>query len=535
MWYKSAEDKYENPLIAAQTGKQSVIELGEKSLRLTARTANVDRSLTHIKIALTAFAVLSMIVLGLAQPAAAQGPASVADLAERLTGAVVNISTTQKVSVAQRNFQVPELPEGSPFKDFFKDLLPENRNGRNGGKQRSRKTNSLGSGFVIDAKGIIITNNHVIADADEIKVIFSDGEKLEAKIIGRDSKTDLAVLKVEPKKSLQAVKFGSSKKMRVGDWVMAIGNPFGLGGTVTMGIVSAIKRDISAGPYDNFIQTDAAINRGNSGGPLFNMDGEVVGINTAIISPSGGSIGIGFSVPSDTATSVVEQLIEFGETRRGWLGVRIQAVTDEIAEGLGLDKARGALVSEVTPNGPAEAGKLKSGDVILEFDGEDVPQMRDLPRIVADTAADKMVDVLVLRKGKEETLKVKIGRLEEKKVASNGSENDSKTEQSTEEQTVLGLTLAPLDKNLRTRFKIDKDVEGIVVTDVDNELIPEEKRIKPGDVVIEVDQQEVKSTGEIAKLVDKLKESGDRKTVILRLANQNGEHRFVALKLKPKS
>jgi len=501
------------------------------------RTASVDRSYVTIKSALAALAVLSMIVLGLTRPAGAQGPASVADLAEGLTGAVVNISTTQNVDVSQRNFQIPELPEGSPFKDFFKDLLPENRNGeKNGGKRRSRKSNSLGSGFVIDSKGIVITNNHVIADADEIKVIFADGEKLEAKIIGRDSKTDIAVLKVEPKKSLQAVEFGSSKNLRVGDWVMAIGNPFGLGGTVTMGIVSAIKRDISAGPYDNFIQTDAAINRGNSGGPLFNMDGKVVGINTAIISPSGGSIGIGFSVPSDTATSVIEQLIEFGETRRGWLGVRIQAVTDEIAEGLGLDKARGALVSEVTPGGPAEAGKLKSGDVILSFDDKDVPQMRDLPRIVADTAADKVVDVVVLRKGKEETIKVKIGRLEEKKVASKDAGSDeTKPEASTEEQTVLGLTLAPLDKALRSRFKIDKEVEGIVVTGVDNEIVPEEKRIKPGDVVIEVDQQEVSTAGEVADVVDGLKKSGDRKTVILRLANKNGEHRFVALKLKPKS
>ena len=476
--------------------------------------------------------ILSLILLAFARPAAAEGPKSVADLADRLTGAVVNISTSQKVAVSGRNFQMPDLPEGSPFRDFFRDLIPDGENGNK--RPRSRRSNSLGSGFVIDPKGIVITNNHVIADADEITVVFSDGEKLDAEVIGRDSKTDIAVLKVKPEKSLQSVQFGDSAGLRVGDWVMAIGNPFGLGGSVTLGIVSAIKRDINSGPYDDFIQTDAAINRGNSGGPLFDMDGNVVGINTAIISPSGGSIGIGFAVPAATATGVIEQLIEFGETRRGWLGVRIQSVTDEIAEGLGLKKARGALVSEVTPKGPAEAGDVKAGDVILKFDGKDVPEMRDLPRIVADTAAGKEVDVVVLRKGEEVTLKVEIGRLEEKKTASLNAEPDEKMKEEAKEQTVLGLTLAPLDGDLRKRFKIEDKVQGIVVTGVDDEVVPEEKRIKAGDVIIEVDQQEVTSAGEVVDLVKRLQEAGNRKTVILRLANAKGEHRFVALKLKPK-
>ncbi|MGI9483001.1 MAG: DegQ family serine endoprotease [Hyphomicrobiales bacterium] len=472
-------------------------------------------------------------LLCLARPAGAQGPESVADLAEQLTGAVVNISTTQKVAMSRRDFQIPDLPEGSPFQEFFKDLLPDNGDGKN--RRRSqRRSNSLGSGFVIDPTGTIVTNNHVIADADEITVIFSDGEKLEAEVIGRDSKTDIAVLKVKPKKSLQAVKLGDSTGLRVGDWVMAIGNPFGLGGSVTLGIVSAIKRDIQAGPYDDFIQTDAAINRGNSGGPLFNMNGEVIGINTAIISPSGGSIGIGFSIPATTAVSVIDQLLKYGETRRGWLGVRIQSVTDEIAEGLGLDKARGALVAEVTPGGPAEAAKIKSGDVILKFDGKDVPEMRDLPRIVADTASGKEVDVVVLRKGDELALKVEIGRLDEKKTAAVSSKDQSPSDENAGEKTVLGLTLAPLDKDLRTKFKIEDKVEGIVVTEVDNDIVPEEKRIRPGDVVIEVDQQTVESTGDVARIIEELKKNGERKTVILRLANKNGEHRFVALKLDPK-
>ena len=274
---------------------------------------------------------------------------------------------------------------------------------------------SLGSGFVVDASGIIITNNHVIEDADEIVANFSDGTKLTATLLGKDEKTDLAVLQVKPKpnKPLKALKFGDSDKMRVGDWVMAIGNPFGLGGTVTIGIVSARNRDINSGPYDDFIQTDAAINRGNSGGPLFNMDGEVIGINTAIISPSGGSIGIGFAIPSDAAIHVVDQLRQYGETRRGWIGVRIQQVTDEIADSLSMGSPRGALVAGVTDKGPAAEAKIEPGDVIVSFDGKPITEMRDLPRLVADAAIDKAVDVVVIRKGAELTLKVKVGRLAE--------------------------------------------------------------------------------------------------------------------------
>ena len=348
-------------------------------------------------------------VPGLTGLAHAQGPASVADLADKLIGGVVNISTSQKVAQKRPTLPRPKAPEGSPFQDFFDELFPDQKDGND----TPRTVQSQGSGFVIDASGIIVTNNHVISDADEIVANFSDGTKLDAELVGRDPKTDLAVLRVKPEKPLTVVKFGDSDKARVGDWVMAIGNPFGFGRTVTLGIVSAIGRDINSGPYDNYIQTDASINKGNSGGPLFNMDGEVVGINTAIISPSGGSIGLGFAIPSSLARNVVDQLVQFGETRRGWLGVQIQTVTDEIAETLGLDKARGALVGDAARGGPAEKGGIKAGDVILTFDGKPVAEMRDLPKIVADTPVGKTVDVVVLRKGEETTVQVEIGRLED--------------------------------------------------------------------------------------------------------------------------
>ncbi|MGO4836575.1 trypsin-like peptidase domain-containing protein, partial [Rhizobiaceae sp. 2RAB30] len=300
----------------------------------------------------------------------------------------------------------------------------------------------------VDAEqGIVVTNNHVIADADEIEVNFSDGSKLKAELVGKDTKTDIAVLKVDPKlKKLTAVKFGDSDRMRIGDWVMAIGNPFGLGGTVTVGIVSARNRDIQSGPYDDFIQTDAAINRGNSGGPLFNMDGEVIGINTAIISPSGGSIGIGFSIPSKLAVGVVDQLRQFGETRRGWLGVRIQPVTDEIAESLGMKTPKGALVAGVIKGGPVDNGVVQPGDVIIKFDGKDVHEMRDLPRVVADSPVGKAVDVVIVRKGVEQTIKVTLGRLEDGEKLADTEEGQQPQQQDAPEAaaaaSVLGMTIA---------------------------------------------------------------------------------------------
>ena len=467
--------------------------------------------------------------IGAANTALARGPVSVADLAEQLSPAVVNISTSQTVS---QTVPMPELPDGSPLQEFFEDFFKRQQRGDN---DKPRKQNSLGSGFVIDPSGIIVTNQHVIADADEIEVNFQDGTKLIAEVVGQDSKTDIAVLRVKPEKELTAVPFGSSDKIRVGDWVMAIGNPFGLGGTVTLGIVSARNRNIDAGPYDDFIQTDAAINRGNSGGPLFNMDGEVIGINTAIISPTGGSIGIGFSIPSATARSVIDQLIEFGETRRGWLGVRIQHITDELAETLSLKSTTGALVADVTDGGPAKAAGLEPGDVIIKFDGRNVPEMRDLPRIVAETAVGKQVEVVVVRKGEEKNFKVTLGRLEDAekaqtKVSTNEEGGENKPDISKVE-TSLGLKLSPLTTELREQYKITEKVTGVLITEVEASSSAAEKRIRAGDVIVEVGQETVSNPEEVLKRVEDLKTQG-RKTVLLTIANKDGDLRFSALKLR---
>src|SRR2546421_3443240 len=363
--------------------------------------------------ALAATAAAAILLPALTGPSlAVRGPDTISDVSEQVTDTVVNISTSEKIEA--RNSPLPQLPNDPQLDELFRDFF--NRRGQGDPQNRERgprRVNSLGSGFIIDSSGIVVTNNHVISEADEVTVILNDGSRLKAEIIGRDQKTDLALLRVKPEKPLKAVKFGDSDSLRLGEWVIAIGNPFSLGGSVTAGIVSARNRDINSGPYDNYIQTDAAINRGNSGGPLFNLEGEVVGINTAIISPSGGSIGIGFAVPSKTALAVIDQLKNFGETRRGWLGVRIQQVTDEIAESLGIKPARGALVAGVDEKGPAKTAGIEPGDVIVKFDVPDIKEMRDLPRVVADTPVGKEVPVLVIRKGREETRKVTLGRLED--------------------------------------------------------------------------------------------------------------------------
>nr|WP_246270638.1 DegQ family serine endoprotease [Hongsoonwoonella zoysiae] len=460
-------------------------------------------------------------------PALAHGPDSVPDLAERLLDAVVNISTAQTVT-ARRSVPLPQVPEGSPFQEFFDEFF--NRENQNG--DQPRRVQSLGSGFVIDGtKGIIVTNNHVIDGADEVTVNFNDGTKLPAEVLGTDPKTDIAVLKIEPERPMPDVDFGDSESLRVGDWVMAIGNPFGLGGTVTTGIVSARNRDINSGPYDNYIQTDASINRGNSGGPLFNQDGEVIGINTAIISPSGGSIGIGFAIPSQTAMRVIDQLREFGETRRGWLGVRIQQVTDEIAESLGMKSAEGALVAGVTEGGPAAAAGLEPGDVILRFDGRDVPAMRDLPRMVADTAIGKQVEVIVLRKGEEITVMVELGRLEEANLDEEVGAEGGKKQDEPEKDTVLGMELSELTDELRKEHNINEDVKGVLVTKVEPGTSAEEKRVQAGDVIVEVAQEPVSSPADVVKQIDRLKQY-DRKSALLLLANGRGELRFVPVRVE---
>ena len=345
------------------------------------------------------------------------------------------------------------LPPGAPFDDLFEEFFKRRQGQGMPEMPRQRKSSSLGSGFVIDPSGIVITNNHVIADANEVTVIFNDGQKLKAEVLGKDQKVDVAVLRVKPEKPLKAVKFGDSDKARVGDWVLAVGNPFGLGGSVTAGIVSARNRNIDSGPYDNYIQTDASINKGNSGGPLFNMDGEVIGINTAILSPSGGSVGIGFATPANTVQPVIEQLQQFGETRRGWLGVRIQNVDDAIAETLNLGAARGALVAGVDDKGPSKPAGIKAGDVIVKFDGKPIKESRDLPKLVAATPVGKDVDIVILRGGKEETKKVKLGRLEDgEKVASREDGKEKAEPTSPASQSAMGLELSRLTDELRTRY-----------------------------------------------------------------------------------
>ena len=456
----------------------------------------------------------------------ARGPDSVADVAEGLQDAVVNISTTQTLKGSADNTPSGPGPKGSPFEEFFDDFFDdEDKDGL------PRKVSSLGSGFVIDQSGLVVTNNHVIEGADEIIINFTDGSKLKVvKILGHDPKTDLALLKVEPKKPLKAITFGDSSKMRVGDWVMAIGNPFGLGGSVTVGIISATKRDINAGPYDDFLQTDAAINRGNSGGPLFNMDGHVIGVNTAIISPTGGSIGIGFAVPSNSAVQVLDQLKQYGETRRGWLGVHVQNVTDEIAVSLGLQEPKGALVAKVSPDSPAATAGIQPSDVILKFDGQAIDNMRSLPRAVAATAIGKSVPVELMRKGQAVDLTVTVGRLPEDEEIQDSVTGEGEEEVTPEpgREDLLGLSIAPLTAELRERFNIGKSVEGVIITEVQPNSPAAQKDVKPGEVIVEVTQEKVKQPQDVKTRLLAVKKSG-RKSVLLLLSDAKGELRFVAV------
>ncbi|HXD46516.1 MAG TPA: DegQ family serine endoprotease [Pseudolabrys sp.] len=481
-----------------------------------------------IRSGLAAIAAAVILVPMLTQPAAARGPENIADVAEQVIDAVVNVSTKQSVDM---NNRMPDLQPGSPFEQFFEDFMKKRgQNGQNGPAQPQppRRVSSLGSGFIIDAAGYVVTNNHVIADADEVSVILNDGTTLKADIVGRDTKTDLALLKVTTTHPLKAVKFGDSDKLRLGEWVIAIGNPFSLGGTVTAGIVSARNRDINSGPYDNYIQTDAAINRGNSGGPLFNLNGDVIGVNTAIISPSGGSIGIGFAVPSKTVVPVIDQLRQFKEVRRGWLGVRIQQVTDEIAETLSIKPAHGALVAGVDDKGPAK-GALAPGDVIVKFDGKDVKEMRDLPRIVADTPVGKDVQVVVVRKGKEETRTVKLGRLDdaEKKQAAL-TPKEAAPEGDTAVKKTLGLTLSGLTADLRKKNSIKDSVKGVLITGIDPKSPAAEKRLAPGMVIAEVEQEAVGSPAEFESRIAKLKQAG-KKLVMLLVVSPDGDPSIVVL------
>lgn len=479
-------------------------------------------------------ALLWVVALVFSQPAMAQSrpaPMSFADLAEKLLPAVVNISTTQAAPQRQpgQRPELPQFPPGSPFEEFFRDFFDRQQPDQ----PQQRKSTSLGSGFVIDAKnGYVVTNNHVIQDADEITVILQDDTNIKAELIGRDSKTDLALLKIQTTHPLVEVSFGDSDAMRVGDWVLAIGNPFGLGGSVTAGIISARQRDINAGPYDDFLQTDASINRGNSGGPMFNLDGQVIGINTAIFSPTGGSVGIGFAIPSSLARQVISQLREFGKTRRGWLGVRIQAVTPEIAESLGLPGAKGALVASVTADGPAAKAGIQAGDVVLKFDGKEIGEMRRLPRVVAETEIDKAAPMEVWRKGKLTTLQVKVGELEaaeESGLLTNPGEERRQPGNQPAEKPVeaLGLKLVGITPDLRQQYEIREDLKGVVVTEVANNSIASERGIRAGDVVVEIDREEVRKPEDVPARVKAAKDQGKKSVLVL--VDRQGDLRFVAL------
>src|ERR1700722_8553436 len=450
-----------------------------------------------------------------AGPAAAQArPGNLADLVDQVADAVVNISATQ--TVEDKDAAPADVPKGTPFDEMFEEFF---KNHGINPQPHARRAQSLGSGFVIDPSGIVITNNHVVGDANDIVVIFTDGRKL---------KVAAAVLKGVSDKPLKTVKFGDSDKMRVGDSVMAVGNPFGLGETVTAGIISARNRNIDSGPYDDFLQTDASINKGNSGGPLFNLQGEVIGINTAILSPSGGSIGIGFSTPSATVVPVIGQLSEFHETRRGWLGVRIQPVDETIADSLNLGTARGALIAGVDEKGPAKPAGLMAGDVIVKFDGKEVKESRDLPRLVASMAVGRQVEVVVVRNGKEVTKTVTLGRLEdgEKKTAlATESDDPLKLDAVTK---ALGMEFSSLSPDTRKTFKIKDSVKGVIVTSVDPGSAAAERGLRPGDVVEEVNHQAVEHPGDIGKAIDSAKKDV-KKPALLLVSNGEGEVRFVAV------
>ncbi|TAH32416.1 MAG: Do family serine endopeptidase [Alphaproteobacteria bacterium] len=458
---------------------------------------------------------------------------SFASLADKLLPAVVNVSTTQIVKENRRTMpDLPQFPPGSPFEEFFKDFFDQQMQGMDGGRAVPQKSTALGSGFIIDPSGYIVTNNHVIDDADEITVILHDNSELKAEIVGRDKKMDLALLKVKTDKKLPYVSWGDSDSARVGEWVLAIGNPFGLGGTITAGIISARARDINAGPYDDFIQTDASINRGNSGGPMFNTKGEVVGINTAIFSPSGGSIGIGFAIPSNSAKPVIEQLQKFGHAKRGWLGVRIQGVTPEIAENFNLKGgARGALVAGISPNSPA-TGKLEVGDIITGFNGKEIDEMKKLPRIVADTDIGQDVNVTFWRKGREQTARIKIAQLNEDEekdlVPASGKKP---VEKPVAKSRVIGLSLSPITQALRQRFEIPADVKsGAVIIGLDGTSNAAEQGIRAGDVIVQVAQEDISSPDEAIAKIEKAKK--DKRNSVLLLLNRAGDVRFVALKLE---
>jgi len=474
---------------------------------------------------------ISLFFFSLANTTSAATPDGFADLAEGLIPAVVNISSSQHVKPKKKlkGLQMPQLkalPPGTPddLRDFLEKFYQDYGNEDD---MAGENLYSLGSGFVISPDGLIVTNYHVVEGAEEVTVNFSDESKYKAEVVGRDSKTDLALLKIKTKDKLPYVKFGDSDKARVGDWVIAIGNPFGLGGSVTAGIISARARDINAGPFDDFLQTDAAINRGNSGGPMFNMKGEVIGINTAIYSPSGGSVGIGFAVPSSLAQPIIEQLRKGGKIDRAWLGVKIQTVNDEIAESVGLDKPRGALVVDTTKGSPAEIAGIQAGDVILKFDGKDIAMMRKLPRLVADEKIGKKVDIELWRNGKTKTVTVTLKEFNEKEEKAALEEEEAPESAIPDSSDLLGMKLAPLNDKLKEEFGYKKEVNGLIVLDLDYEKGAAKQGIKKGDVILLANQKKVSSSADLEKAIAETK-AEKRKSVLLQVYRM-GDTIFVAV------
>ena len=440
-------------------------------------------------------------------------PASFADLAEKLMPSVVNISTTTTITTKSNPFPF-EFPPGSPFEDMFKDY----------GTPQKRQTSALGSGFIIDEKGLVITNNHVIQGAEDVFVRVNGEKNIKAKVIGADPGMDLAVLQIESDQKFTPVKFGDSDTARIGDWVIAIGNPFGLGGTVTAGIISARNRSIGLSRYEDYIQTDASINQGNSGGPLFNMDGDVVGINTAILGQSG-SIGIGFAIPSNSAQKVINQLIEFGETKRGWLGVRIQTVTKDIADVEKLDEPRGALVASVAENSPSDKGGIKAGDIILEFDGQKINEMSELPRIVAETEVGKKVDLKVWRNKREITKQIILGRLETSEDFSQGLV----TEKPKEDEIVgLKIKVRLLTKDDIRDRNLPKNTTGLVITQIEKDSPINYLQIN--NIIVEAQKKKINTIGDLDNIV-KLALKGTEKSLLIAIYNNNNQRRYIGVKL----
>jgi serine protease Do len=486
-----------------------------------ARAALLGLSLT--------MALPAYVAVGVPMAQARSAPDSFADLAAKLLPAVVNISSSQTVHARGPGAgpDIPTFPPGSPFEQFFRDFLNKNRpNGGRGGDQPQapeRRAQSLGSGFIIDASGLVVTNNHVIDGADEITVTMHDNTTLKAEVVGRDETGDIALLRVKPDKPLTAVDFGDSDSARVGDWVLAIGNPFGLGGTVTAGIVSARNRNIHQGPYDDFIQTDAAINKGNSGGPLFNLDGQVIGINTAIFSQSGGSVGVGFSIPANMAKTIVYQLRDYGHPRRGWLGVKIQQVTPDIADSLGLKEAAGAMIAGVNDDGPADKAKIRTGDIILKFNGQDVKEMRTLPRIVAESDVGKEVPVVIWRDGKQMTLNATLAeKPSDAQLASTNFGGKPDGGPRPTELADLGLKISPVSPDLKDKYQLEGDQKGVVITEVAPGSTAADRGLKPGDVIVEVQQSEVTSPADVQKRVDAARKA-DRKFVLMLIQRPDGK------------